>query len=89
MPGLDLLRAVAIVWVMAYHVTSYGVVLPAPVESGWMGVDLFFVLSGYLVGSQAFAACLAPDGPRWGPFMARAAGLPGRAGPLPLDSGMA
>ena len=72
-PGLDLLRAVAIVWVMAYHVTSYGVVLPAPAEFGWMGVDLFFVLSGYLIGGQAFAACLAPDGPRWGQFMARRA----------------
>ena len=72
-PGLDLLRAIAIIWVMAYHVTSYGVVLPAPVESGWMGVDLFFVLSGYLIGAQAFAGCVAPGGPRWGQFMARRA----------------
>lgn len=70
-PGLDLLRAIAILWVMAYHVTSYGVVLPAPAEFGWMGVDLFFVLSGFLVGGQAFAGCMAPGGPRWGQFMAR------------------
>lgn len=72
-PGLDLLRAIAIVWVMAYHVTSYGVRLPGIAEFGWMGVDLFFVLSGYLVGGQALAACLAPEGPRWGQFMARRA----------------
>ncbi len=72
-PGLDLLRATAILWVMAYHVTSYGVLLPAPAEFGWMGVDLFFVLSGFLVGGQAFAACLVPGGPRWGQFMARRA----------------
>lgn len=72
-PGLDLLRAVAILWVMAYHVTSYGVALPGVAEFGWIGVDLFFVLSGYLVGAQAFAACLAPGGARWGRFMARRA----------------
>lgn len=72
-PGLDLLRAIAILWVMAYHVTSYGVRLPGIAEFGWMGVDLFFVLSGYLVGGRALAACLAPGGPRWGPFMARRA----------------
>jgi len=28
-PGLDLLRAIAILWVMAYHLSSYGVKLPA------------------------------------------------------------
>lgn len=69
LPGLDLLRAVAILWVMAYHLTSYGVALPAFVEYGWMGVDLFFVLSGYLVGAQAFAL----RGQGWGGFMLRRA----------------
>jgi peptidoglycan/LPS O-acetylase OafA/YrhL len=52
--GLDTLRALAIVAVMAFH--RFGRTLPdslAPVSHlGWMGVDLFFVLSGYLIGSQ-------------------------------------
>jgi peptidoglycan/LPS O-acetylase OafA/YrhL len=51
--GLDTLRALAIVWVMLFHL---GWRLPAilgPIgRFGWMGVDLFFVLSGYLIGSQ-------------------------------------
>ncbi|WP_158942270.1 acyltransferase [Granulicella sp. S190] len=53
MQGLDTLRGVAIVAVMLYHLEGY---LPesmaAVAQFGWMGVDLFFVLSGYLIGSQ-------------------------------------
>jgi peptidoglycan/LPS O-acetylase OafA/YrhL len=53
LPGLDTLRAVAILVVMVFHLQG---LLPdafAPVARyGWMGVDLFFVLSGYLIGSQ-------------------------------------
>jgi peptidoglycan/LPS O-acetylase OafA/YrhL len=49
-PGLDLLRAVAIVTVMLYHLSSHGIDIPGPGRHGWMGVDLFFVLSGYLIG---------------------------------------
>ncbi|MQR00637.1 acyltransferase family protein [Glaciimonas soli] len=53
--GLDTLRAAAIVLVMAYH---YMVVVSGKntfgfmTEIGWAGVDLFFVLSGYLIGNQ-------------------------------------
>ena len=55
LPGLDLLRAIAIVWVMLFH--SYLVGGPGPdflwlSRFGWAGVDIFFVLSGYLIGSQ-------------------------------------
>ena len=52
--GLDLLRAVAIVWVMLYHASIMGLGSPLPTVAayGWMGVDLFFVLSGYLIGTQ-------------------------------------
>jgi peptidoglycan/LPS O-acetylase OafA/YrhL len=49
-PTLDILRAVAILLVFARH--SEG----APIIShlGWIGVDLFFVLSGFLVSGLLF-----------------------------------
>lgn len=51
--GLDHLRAIAIILVMIFH---YGRGIPdwlEPVRNiGWTGVDLFFVLSGYLIGFQ-------------------------------------
>ncbi|WP_260739121.1 acyltransferase family protein [Tunturiibacter lichenicola] len=54
--GLDTLRAFAIVVVMLYHLTIFGElpmrILPVT-YFGWMGVDLFFVLSGFLIGQQA------------------------------------
>lgn len=56
--GLDVMRAVAIAWVMAVH----GVDLLAdhwPLDArgtGFDGVDLFFVLSGYLVGGLLLRA---------------------------------
>jgi peptidoglycan/LPS O-acetylase OafA/YrhL len=53
--GLDTLRALAILVVMLYHFTIFGE-LPSrllPVTGyGWMGVDLLFVLSGFLIGQQ-------------------------------------
>jgi len=51
--GLDHLRAIAILLVMVFH---FGKGVPSwlgPIqEIGWTGVDLFFVLSGYLIGFQ-------------------------------------
>lgn len=55
LPGLDLLRAIAIVWVMLFHsfiVGGLGDGWQWLSRYGWMGVDLFFVLSGFLIGSQ-------------------------------------
>ena len=57
--GLDVLRALAIVAVLFFHAPAVVLdVLPFTVRKafahGWMGVDLFFVLSGYLVGRQVF-----------------------------------
>ncbi|MDQ2834313.1 MAG: acyltransferase [Acidobacteriota bacterium] len=53
--GLDTLRALAIILVMLYHLNMQGL-LPSLLEPvaniGWVGVDLFFVLSGFLIGSQ-------------------------------------
>ncbi len=57
-PGLDLLRAVAIVWVMLFHSFIVGGLGPHfgwLSRFGWMGVDIFFVLSGYLIGTQVLA----------------------------------
>jgi peptidoglycan/LPS O-acetylase OafA/YrhL len=54
-PGLDLLRATAIVWVMLFHsfvVGGLGQDWAWLSRYGWMGVDLFFVLSGFLIGGQ-------------------------------------
>ena len=52
--GLDTLRALAIMLVFAYHYEIF--VAHAPAfgwfgKVGWIGVDLFFVLSGYLIGN--------------------------------------
>ncbi len=54
-PGLDLLRAIAILWVMLFHsfiVGGLGDDWGWLSKYGWMGVDIFFVLSGYLIGGQ-------------------------------------
>jgi peptidoglycan/LPS O-acetylase OafA/YrhL len=53
--GLDTLRALAIVLVLMSHYNGF--VSRAPTfgiigSIGWAGVDLFFVLSGYLIGNQ-------------------------------------
>lgn len=55
LPGLDVLRAAAIVWVMLFHswiVGGLNASFSLVQTTGWMGVDLFFVLSGYLIGRQ-------------------------------------
>ena len=59
LPGLDLLRAAAIGMVLLFHYTVFFThpdELPRWVPYGWTGVDLFFVLSGYLISSQLLAA---------------------------------
>lgn len=44
-PSLDILRGIAIILVVLYHCFDS----VALFRFGWMGVDLFFVLSGYLI----------------------------------------
>lgn len=56
--GLDNLRAFAIIFVFLFHyfILSGGEPnwLPDVARFGWTGVDLFFVLSGFLISSQLF-----------------------------------
>src|SRR5437763_17100090 len=55
-PGLDLLRALAIIVVVIYHAGIMGFPLRRRVHRwGWIGVDLFFVLGGYLIGGLLLA----------------------------------
>lgn len=63
--GLDTLRALAVSLVVLHHYVlfvsgrdTFGWVG----ELGWAGVDLFFALSGYLIGNQIFAAMRSSDG---------------------------
>lgn len=47
-PDVDGLRAIAITSVVAYHAGLQGV------KGGFVGVDVFFVISGYLIGSLVY-----------------------------------
>jgi peptidoglycan/LPS O-acetylase OafA/YrhL len=66
-PGLDTLRALAILMVIPFHLWQalkgefVGDVVKTVVKHGWAGVDLFFVLSGFLIASQLFQS-LQRDG---------------------------
>ena len=73
--GLDTLRALAVTLVVLHHYTLF-VTRDAHTfgwvgQMGWAGVDLFFALSGYLIGRQIFAALADPRGLSLGRFYAR------------------
>jgi peptidoglycan/LPS O-acetylase OafA/YrhL len=72
--GLDTLRALAIALVLMSH--YQGFVSHAPTfgfmgKIGWAGVDLFFVLSGYLIGNQLLVPAARGDHLNLKTFFAR------------------
>jgi peptidoglycan/LPS O-acetylase OafA/YrhL len=76
LPGLDLLRAIAIAWVMLFHSFLVGGLGPHfswLSRFGWAGVDIFFVLSGFLIGTQVFQPLQQGQPMRFGRFYARRA----------------
>ncbi len=48
-PTLDSLRALAVALVFAWHLTSRPFAIFQSHAAGWLGVDVFFVLSGFLI----------------------------------------
>ena len=74
--GLDTLRALAIFLVMLFHLNMQGL-LPQVMEPiatiGWVGVDLFFVLSGFLISSQLLQPYLTGGKPSLRDFYTRRA----------------
>lgn len=64
-PHLDGLRAVAVYLVVAYHAGGNRF------SGGFIGVDVFFVLSGYLVTQRLALDMSSPDGSRLARFYAR------------------
>ena len=63
--GLDGLRGLAVAWVVLFHLW------PDVVPGGWLGVGLFFTLSGYLVVGLIDAEVSATGRLGLGRFMAR------------------
>lgn len=64
-PDIDGLRAAAILGVLAFHA------FPQAVPGGFTGVDVFFVISGYVVSLSVLARSSAHDGASIAAFYAR------------------
>ena len=64
-PGLDGLRGWAVVAVVAFH--------SGALHAGWVGVDVFMALSGYLITGVLMSDLAAPHGLRLGRFWMRRA----------------
>ena len=74
-PGLDLLRSIAILLVIMQHMprTLFPEWFMQMKYTGWIGVDLFFVLSGYLIGSQLLRPYAEGEQPSFAVFYMRRA----------------
>src|SRR5436190_4203212 len=55
LPGLDGLRAVSVLAVLAFHHYFIGGHEPGFAPGGFLGVEVFFVVSGYLITSLLLA----------------------------------
>jgi peptidoglycan/LPS O-acetylase OafA/YrhL len=68
-----LVRAVAIAWVLIYHGSLFGLTSQDHwlVANGWMGVDLFFVLSGFLIAGQLLRPWAHGSTPSYSRFFGR------------------
>src|SRR5713226_5024265 len=64
--SLDVLRGVAVLLVIANHYPYY-----ALARAGWIGVDLFFVLSGFLISGLLFSDLLSQGSISLGRFFIR------------------
>jgi peptidoglycan/LPS O-acetylase OafA/YrhL len=64
-PDIDGLRAIAIISVIAYHAGFRGF------SGGFVGVDIFFVISGFLITSLLFNEAVATGHVNLGAFYAR------------------
>ncbi len=65
--GLDGLRAIAVVAVVIYHFA------PSALPAGFLGVDVFFVVSGFLIARLVVHEIAGTGGVRLGQFWARRA----------------
>ncbi|MGU3360349.1 acyltransferase family protein [Methylobacterium sp. M6A4_1b] len=78
--SLDLVRGIAILLAMGWHFNAaydgggFASYILAPGRTlGWAGVDLFFVLSGFLIGKVVFSQYLRDQRFDFGRFMVRRA----------------
>lgn len=69
-PGLDGVRGAAVLTILTFHLINNSGILAAPglpeffqllTRKLWLGVDLFFVLSGFLIGGTLIATRHRPD----------------------------
>jgi peptidoglycan/LPS O-acetylase OafA/YrhL len=67
LPGIDGLRAIAVILVILFHV------LPNALPGGGLGVDIFFVISGFLITGLLVAEKSETGRIRFGSFWARRA----------------
>ncbi len=64
---LDILRCLAVLLVLVHH----GGFIPMFTKIGWVGVDLFFVLSGFLISGLLYMEFKRLGAIRWGRFLIR------------------